>query len=200
MNEINYQQPIFFDLETSGLSVSKHEIIEIAAIDPVNKKRFHRLVEFDLSKADPQALEMNHFDEKKWDEEARPLDEVLEDFSTWLKKRSNLPFTSKKGNEYHLCVLAGYNVLAFDKFFISHAYESVKRFFPADYRFYDVFPLALWKYPNLSSYRLEEICRREGIEVEGFHNALDDCRATIKLAQKILKEGIQFEKVEWVRQ
>ena len=196
MNNLHYQNLIFFDLETSGLDVNKHEIIQIAAIDARTNEKFMRRIDFDMDKADKESLEKNSFDEQLWDETAVPVEQAILDFSDFLSQRATLERTTKKGNTYKIAALGGYNVVAFDKPFILKAFERYGIFFPADYRMFDVYLLALWLYPGYEQYSLEAMCERFNIKSK-FHDALQDVRATKKLAKKILKDIGMFEGLGW---
>lgn len=197
MNELDYKNLIFFDLETSGLDFNKHEIIQISAIDAATGDTFNELVDFDIERATEEALEGNHFDEELWNEKALPQDEAAEKFADFLRKHASLEFESKKGKKYKLAVLAGYNVVGFDKFFISNFFSKLKIFMPADYRMFDIYQLALWKYPGLQKYSLGDICNHIGIETGELHDALEDVRATMKVARAILSEPLVFAPINW---
>ncbi|NCC46919.1 MAG: hypothetical protein EOM16_07785, partial [Bacteroidia bacterium] len=58
---MNYDEVIFFDLETSGLEPDQHSIIQIAAIDAVSGDEFTRKVKFRKKLASPEALAVNHY-------------------------------------------------------------------------------------------------------------------------------------------
>ena len=198
MNEINYENMIFFDLETSGRDWNKHEIIQVAAIDATTGDEFMRRLDFDIDKAEPEALEVNGFNEELWDKEAVSQEEAILDFTRFLRRHARLEFLNKKTNrQYKLAALAGFNVMAFDKFFLREWYDKWNIFMPADYRMYDFLQLALWKYPNLKAYNLQALCKYLELEDRDFHDALVDVRATIEIAKVILSSPLNFTPVKW---
>lgn len=196
MNNLHYQNLVFFDLETSGLDVNEHEIIQIGAVDAITNEKFMRRIDFDIDKADKACLEINSFDEQLWDETAVPIEQAILDFSDFLSKRATLERTTMKGNTYKVAALGGYNIVAFDKPFILKAFEKANVFFPADYRMFDVYLLALWLYPGYEKYGLETMCERLNIKAK-FHDALQDAFATKRLAKKILKDIGMFGGLDW---
>lgn len=198
MNKINYRSLVFFDLETSGLDFNKHEIIQLAAIDGETGDVFNEKLDFDLDKADPEALEMNGFDVDIWNEEAISQEEACRKFSKFLREHSHLDCRSEKtGKTYKVAALAGYNILTFDKFFLSNLFQSFGVFLPADYRMYDIYQMALWKWPNLERYKLEALCSEKGIEVGKFHDAIEDVKATIEIAKLLVSEPLKFQRTKW---
>lgn len=199
MNELNYEDLIFFDLETSGLDFNKHEIIQIAAIDARTGHEFMTRVDFDIDAADPHALENNSFDENLWNDTAISLTDAVMKFSDFIKEHSHLHRKSKNGrNIYTVAALAGFNILGFDKFFLAKAFDSEGIFLPADYRMFDVYQMCLWKYPGLKRYSLEAICEMMGVNAQ-FHDALEDVKATISIFKKIVQEPLVFEQQEWMK-
>lgn len=198
MNELNYENLIFFDLETSGLNPLRHEIIQIAAIDGRTGDEFMERVDFDIDRADQTALEKNSFDEKTWNRYAITQEEAAKRFSSFLREHSHLERLSKKGKSYNLSALAGFNILSFDKFFLSNMFEREGIFLPADYRMFDVYQLCLWKFPGLEKYSLEQMSSLLNIKVE-FHDALEDARATKEIFKRIISEPLTFKVEDWMK-
>ena len=50
--------------------------------------------------------------------------------------------------------------------------------------------------PTERSHRLESLCERHGIELDGAHDARDDALATVELLRLLLREGVAPETVE----
>lgn len=199
MNEINYDNLVFFDLETSGLDHKKHEIIQICAIDGNTGDEFSQLLDFDIDRADPQALESNCFNERRWNRYAVPAKEGLQNFADFVLDHATLDFKNKAGKPYKLAAMAGYNVAGFDKFFLSEAFSKNRILFPGDYRMFDIYFLALWKFPDLTSYKLSAICELLGIEHKDAHDAMGDVKATIEVAKAITSKSLDFKRCKWMQ-
>ena len=198
MNEMNYENLVFYDLETSGLDLKKHEIIQIGAIDAKTKDEFEVKIDFDVNNADPEALKVVRFDENKWDQEGVSLQEGLEKFNDFLSRHATLERESKKtGKAYKIAILAGFNNCGFDNIFLFDRFKRNHIFLHADYRSYDIFSQVLWKYPNLTDYKLKTLCQRFGVKLDEEHDALSDAKATMRLAKKIMEDDFSFKKVAW---
>lgn len=175
---------IFLDLETTGLEVQKHEIIEIGALKVHPEKLFEILEELEikvrpenLKAADKDALKMVGFTEEKW-KGAISLKETL----------ASLDEFGKDG------VLVGYNI-NFDWAVLDRAYYSQGRIDPFYYHRIDVMAMAYFKYfsnPDFQRFSLGEVCRNLKIERQAAHTALDDARTTYLVFKKLfanVKEG-----------
>lgn len=57
---------IFFDVETTGLSFFKHEMIEIGYVNHRGSIEFSFSLDFDESKADPEALAVNGWGKREF--------------------------------------------------------------------------------------------------------------------------------------
>lgn len=64
---IAYKDPLFLDIETTGLSAGKHEIISVALLELTDKSPsvFHFPAQR-LADAHPRALEVNGYDHEEW--------------------------------------------------------------------------------------------------------------------------------------
>jgi DNA polymerase III epsilon subunit-like protein len=186
---------VFFDLETGGLDPDA-PLIQLSAVAvslPDWKEQlpsFNSLIKFDEAQAEPKALEVNHYDPQRWENEAKPLSIVLADFATWIRAFTSIPMQSKRGSTYYLAQLAGYNTEAFDSPRLRAAFRDFGLFYPAHYRTLDVLQLAAWDALRLGeiapSLKLTETCHRYAIPTDGAHDALADVRMTIALARKIM--------------
>jgi len=168
---------IFLDLETTGLEVQKHEVIEIGALKVAPRKPFKMLDQLfikvkpkDLKNASKSALKLVGYSPEEW-ENALDIDKALK----------NLDEFSENG------VLVGYNV-SFDWSVLDRAYFSLGRQDPFYYHRLDVMPMAylkLFSQRSLKRFSLGEICKYfkvpEGIK----HNALDDAMATYLVFKKL---------------
>ena len=166
----------FIDIETTGLSVVKHEIIEIGCVitdDKLNiKEKFEIKIkpEF-IENADPVALKINHYNEEDW-QSAESIKDALNIFS---KKVSN-------------CIMVGQNV-AFDSGFIEYHLEKNKIKNSMHFHRLDTISIAWAKLhndPEILHFSLREMCKHFDIENTNPHSALSDAMATFLLYKKLM--------------
>jgi hypothetical protein len=151
---------------------------------------FEAKIAFDVSAADPGALEMNCYDEATWRREAKPEAAVVSAFSRFLDKHATLERVSKAGKAYRVAALAGHNIAAFDVPRLSAMFKRHGRFLAADcYRPLDTMHLAWWcsmgggfEVPNFGQLTL---CSTLGIDASGAHDALADVRMCVQLARAL---------------
>lgn len=167
---------IFIDIETTGLNLLKHEIIEIGCV--VTTPDLKVIEEFELKikpehieNADPVALKINHYDKDVW-HDAISLAEAM----------NILAFKSKDS------IMVGQNV-AFDSGFLEYAFAKTGVTNTMHYHKLDTISLAwakLHKEPDLEHFSLRELCLRFGIENDKAHTGLGDARATFLLYKKLM--------------
>src|ERR1019366_3616301 len=109
----NHMSLVFFDLETAGLT-SAHPDIQLAAIavDPDWNEldTFDEKIRFDISRADPEALKLNHYDPAIWEREALGECAVVKSFAAFLGPYKCVQLVSKRtGNPYSVARLAGHH-------------------------------------------------------------------------------------------
>ena len=192
---------VFYDIETSGLSPNKHDIIQIAAIafsiesgEWNELEEFEIKLEFDLEKADPYALEENCFDREVWEREAISQRKAISVFPNFLRKYSDVKRMGKKsGKEFLCCRTAGHNIKNFDDPFVRVFFKRMDIFCPMDFmEAYDTIQLALWEFGLKmtgsvpENYQLGTLCNKLGVPLENAHDALSDIRANSELAKAIL--------------
>ncbi len=166
----------FIDIETTGLNVIKHEIIEIGCV--LTTPDFKVIEEFELKikpehveYADPVSLKISHYNEIEW-VDAKTLAEVMKIFSLKVKD----------------CIMVGQNV-AFDSGFLEYAFSKMNIQNSMHYHRLDTISIAwakLHKEPDLEHFSLREMCLRFGIINEKAHTALSDARATFELYKKLM--------------
>lgn len=168
---------VFVDCETTGLDPARHELIEVAVLrvhpqtlaveaEVALKVRPERIED-----ADPEALRINGYSEEAWTD-AVSLDEAMA-----------LIVPVLEGS-----MLAGHNV-AFDRGFLDAAWKRVgHRPENLDHHLLDTATLAwpLVSSGTLDSVSLTPVCKHLGIERGEEHWALDDARASLEVARRLL--------------
>lgn len=168
---------VFLDIESTGLDLTKHEIIEIGFV--ITTPRLKVLEEFAIKikperiqDADPVSLKVNHYDPTDW-RGATSLKEAIEVVSEKTKD----------------CILVGQNV-AFDSGFLNVAFERTGIPNRMHYHKLDTISIAwakLHRNPKIKSFSLREMCLYFGIKNEKAHTALSDARATFELYKKLMR-------------
>lgn len=189
---------VFFDIETGGLDMAKHAITQIAAIavDASTLEiiaEFERKIRFKPESVDPEALKLNSYDPAVWERDAVHPEEACADLSRFLQGFASVRMISQRtGNPYRVAQLAGHNAATFDGPFLKAWYERLNAFMPASYRVLCTLQRVQWLYqerPDLTppaDFKLATLCQHFGICLDGAHDALADCRATIELYKAIL--------------
>ncbi len=187
---------VFVDVETSGVSPKKHEIIQLAAVR-VNPsfsgyRTFEVKLQFDHAKADPQALAMNSYDAELWEKEAVSPREGMAQFARFLEESADVVKTSSRtGREYKVAQLAAHNA-PFDRSFIFDLFKKLDIYIPANWHVIDTIQLALI-HCNLTgnqppSFSLSNLCEFYDIPLENAHDALGDVIATARLARRLFSD------------
>ena len=166
----------FIDIETTGLNVTLHEIIEIGCV--VVTPDFKVLEEFELKikpehieNADSTALKINGYDPTEW-EDAGSLKDAMKTLSAKVTD----------------CIMVGHNV-AFDSAFLEHAFTKTNIKNSMHYHKLDTVSIAwakLHREPDLDHFSLRELGARFGIKNKHAHAALSDARATFELYKKLM--------------
>jgi DNA polymerase III epsilon subunit family exonuclease len=167
----------FIDIETTGLDVIAHEIIEIGCV--LTTPDLKVIEEFELKikpehieRANPTSLKVNHYNEEDWSK-AIPLTKAMQEFSKKVKD----------------CIMVGQNI-AFDSGFLEHAFSKLNIVNSMHYHKLDTISIAWAKLHNdkdLEHFSLREMCVRFGIKNERAHTALSDARATYELYKKLME-------------
>ncbi len=167
----------FVDIETTGLNLLKHEIIEIGCV--LTTPELEIIEEFELKikperifDADPVALKVNHYNEAAW-ESAYDLEEAIKIFL----------------NKVTGCIMVGHNV-AFDAGFLEYTFNKLQTENTLHYHKLDTISLSwakLHREPDLERLSLHEMCARFNIENKNPHTGLGDARATFELYKKLME-------------
>lgn len=168
---------VFVDIETTGLDVTKHEIIQIGAVITTPKLKVIEKFELKIKPehiedADHTALKINHYNKKDW-QDASSLEEAIQIFS-------------KKAKD---CIMVGQNV-SFDFSFLQYVFAKNKIKNSMHYHKLDTISIAwakLNKKKNITHFSLREMCLYFGIENKNPHSALSDAYATYQLYKKLMK-------------
>ncbi len=167
----------FIDIETTGLDLVLHEIIEIGVV--ITTPALEVIEEFELKvkpkrikNANKISLKINHYDPANW-KNAISLKEAMNILSEKVKD----------------CIMVGQNV-AFDSGFLEYAFAKNKISNSMHYHKLDTISVAWAKLhhdPSLEHFSLRELCKRFGIENKNAHHALSDARATYELYKKLME-------------
>ena len=163
---------VVFDLETTGISPKKDEVIEISAIKVIGgevKEEFTTLVNPGIH-IPYYATEVNNItDEMVAD--APSFDAALEDF---------LEFAGDM-------ILVGHNIQYFDMKFI---WRDTRKYFGQiignDY--IDTLPIARMYLPKLAHHTLVDLASHYEIKVKDAHRALGDCRMNQQVFEHLGEE------------
>ena len=166
----------FIDIETTGLDVIDHEIIEVGCV--LTTPMFEVIEEFELKikpkhieNSDPVALKVNHYNEKNW-EDAYDLKEAIKILSKKVKD----------------CIMVGHNV-AFDAGFLEYAFNKNGIKNSLHYHKLDTISIAwakLHRNKDFEHFSLRELCLYFNIKNEHAHTALSDARATFELYKQLM--------------
>jgi DNA polymerase-3 subunit epsilon len=167
----------FIDLETTGLNVLEHEILDIGCV--LTNPDLEILEEFSLKikpdhleNADPVAIKINRYNEENWSEAISLFDAM----KIFVKKVDG-------------AIMIGHNV-AFDSSFLDCAFAKTKIGNTMHYHKLDTVSIAwakLHREPDLEHFSLHELSLRFGIKNKDPHTGLGDARATYELYKKLLE-------------
>ena len=165
---------VIFDLETTGISCVRDEVIEISAV----KVKGGRVVDEFSTLVNPQmpipcaASQVNGI-----------TDAMVK--NSPLFKEAFAAFLEFAGNE----VLVGHNIHKFDMKFL---YRDARKFWNGTLSndYIDTLQMARVCLPQLSHHRLTDLAEYYGICSEGAHRALCDCRMNQKVFECLGKEAV----------
>lgn len=167
----------FIDIETTGLNLLEHEIIELGCVLVAPDMKV--IEEFDIKikpehieNANPTSLKVNHYKEEDW-KDAMSLKDAMKIFSKKVKG----------------AIMVGQNI-AFDSSFLEFAFAKLNMENTMHYHKLDTIAIAwakLHRDPELKRFSLREMCLRFGIKNERSHTALSDARATFELYKKLME-------------
>lgn len=176
----------WFDVETTGLSEFKNDVVQLAIIIEIDKKvvaeKEFKMQPFDFDTIEPKALECNGLtveDLRKYPDPRQTYKELV----AFLGKHVN---KFDKGDKFHP---AGYNV-PFDIGFLKQYFKkNGDNYFGSFFNYKATDPLQLLYSMDarglisLPSYKLVDVCKRFGIPQEKAHDAMCDIQATKNLME-----------------
>jgi len=174
-DNLNY---IFFDLETTSLNVYDAHILEIGALYPNGTTTFHAYVRY------PGLIDNSHIhgitQESLTINNARQLNEVLNDFETWIKARFSDQTT---------VYLVAHNCIGYDKQILEVSYKRIGRTMPSNWHFLDTLPQIkrLFRMPKYKLGAIYETFFREPLI--GAHGAIADVRALYRVYLHAINEA-----------
>jgi DNA polymerase-3 subunit epsilon len=167
----------FIDIETTGLNILEHEIIEIGCVITDHKLEVKEAFEIKikpehLENADPTALKINHYNEKDW-------------VGAYQAKKALETLLAKVKD----CIMVGQNV-AFDSGFLEYNFAKNKLKNTMHYHKLDTISIAwakLHNEPDIDHFSLREMCKLFNITNKNPHSALSDARATYELYKRLME-------------
>lgn len=166
--EVQNQSYVVYDFETTGIDVSKEEIIEIGALKIVNgefSEVFSTLVK-PKKPIPPDATKINRITDEMV-ANCYSIEQVICDFYLFCKD----------------CQMVGYNNKGFDALFLEKAGKSVGLNF--DNTQIDAFILAKDKLKGLRNYKLSTVSKYLDVNLIDAHRALNDVIATAEVFLKL---------------
>ena len=166
----------FIDIETTGLDLLKHEIIEIGCV--LADSKLKKLEEFelkikpiDIENADPIALKVNRYNEEAW-ESAISLEKALK-------------ILQEKTKDF---IMVGHNV-SFDIEFLTYAFNKTGIENRMHYHKLDTISMIWAKFHKdreIDHFSLHDMCEYFNIKNKNPHTGLGDARATYELYKKLM--------------
>lgn len=172
----------FIDIETTGLDVTRHEIIEIGCVLVVQdwsgqtpvftiKDSFEfKIQPQHIEYADKTALKINGYAKNDW-KHSIPLKEALAQLAQKTKD----------------AIMVGHNV-TFDFLFLDHAFKATGVKNLMHYHLLDTISIAYTKLHerDIQKYSLYVLTEQFGIQNKKQHTALADAQATFELYKKLM--------------
>jgi DNA polymerase-3 subunit epsilon len=159
---------VVIDIETTGFSPSKNDIIEISAIRVTRNEEAETFTTLCRPREGiPKFIEKMTGITNEMVSDAPEIGDVIGDFVSFI------------GNS----IVVGHNV----NFDINFIYDNYDKAYgkPFDNDFIDTLPLARKLFPEMGHHRLGDMAKRFRINCGRAHRSLDDCRTTHLCYQKM---------------
>jgi|688.fasta_scaffold91793_1 DNA polymerase III alpha subunit (gram-positive type) len=185
---------LVLDTETTGLDMTRHEIIQIGFLlmEFDGDQKFELISESEikirplhLETAEPAALAVNGFTAYGW-KDTKPINEHFEEIKQKIENAD---------------LMLGQN-LVFDLRFIKQAYENLNAVPPAFPQYIDTKWMAtqLLKEGKLKSTSMDKMCKHFNIKIEGkAHTALVDCKRTLEVYKLLAKQVADITKFTFIK-
>lgn len=160
---------VVVDIETTGLSPNRNEIIEISAIKVINgeiSETFSKLIK-PSGKISPFITSLTGITDKMLENGAN-LKETLINFTQFCQNH----------------IIMGHNVKFDIRFLDTNIKKTLGISFKNDY--IDTLRIARCSLPELRSHKLGILAQHYGFNIEGMHRALKDCQVTNLCYQKFI--------------
>jgi DNA helicase-2/ATP-dependent DNA helicase PcrA len=162
---------VVFDVETTGLSPTEDEVVEIAAITLQEGKATGVFNEFiQNTKPVGDSRWVHGYSDDHLQKHGKPAKEVFAKFSEFTRG----------------AILVGHNV-GFDVAMVT-AHARRAKIILTRYPWEDTWNLTLRLAPQVPNYKLETLCQHYHLPTQSTHRAMDDVRATLELLQTIMPE------------
>jgi DNA helicase-2/ATP-dependent DNA helicase PcrA len=177
---------LLFDIEATGIDVTRHEMIQLAAV-LLDKKTLKEKASF-----------TSYIRPKKWKQRSREAMAVNKISWATLADAPNMKSVLKSftGMFPKNVTMAHYGGMI-DVPFLANAFREQKMKYPYDYHVFDLWPVFyvyMAKHKKLTDpsrapgFSLESISRLFKVKVEGSrHDALTDCRIEAEVLRHVLK-------------
>ena len=160
---------VVFDLETTGFSSTKNEIIEIGAVKIVNGEIVDRLSTF----VDPECAIPFRITE------LTSITDTMVEGAPKLEEAMDMFLEFSKG-----CMLVAHNA-PFDLGFIKEKCRKLGK--DCDFTGLDTVSIARVMLPDLARFKLDVVAKRLGVSLEHHHRAVDDAECTALIYLKFLE-------------
>ncbi|KIR01379.1 DNA polymerase III alpha subunit [Lachnospiraceae bacterium TWA4] len=160
---------VVFDIETTGLNSTVHEIIEIGAVKVSGGKICDRYSVFVKPTSPiPLAIEELTSISDEMVKDAKPIEEILPEFLEFSKD----------------CVLVAHNA-SFDVGFITKKASNMG--ITIDPTVIDTVSLARYLLPSLKRFKLDTVAKALNISLDHHHRAVDDAECTARIFEEFIK-------------
>ncbi len=160
---------VVFDLETTGFSAVKNEIIEIGAVKMINGEVTDRFSEFIRPTSSiPYRIEELTGISNEMVRNARSVEEVLPEFLEFCRG----------------CVMVAHNA-DFDMGFVEEKSQRIGCY--QEFTSVDTVALARILLPDLRGYKLDQVAKHLHIPLHNHHRAVDDAECTAYIYQRFLE-------------
>ncbi|KEI80681.1 helicase [Clostridium botulinum] len=174
--ELDNENVVVFDVESTGINIIEDEIVQIAGIKINNKgeviESFQRFLIPKKSVGDSYLV--HGFSDQFLKENGENKKVVLKDFLEFIKDT----------------VIVGHNV-TFDISILNSELERLSLEKANFKTYYDTLDIARRFYPSLTNHKLETLSKLFNTETKSSHDAMDDILATKDVLMAMLKEKVK---------